>query len=319
MRTLTYAFVLTSLCLNLSCSPSEESETKIEKHSTTTEQETHQSLDDNAPHVTSHDGIQNKDLDDADEAPATDADAHDKHLHKGLNAEKENTLEVVQQVSIVSPLNEAVVRSPVEVLMQVEGMEVQASGELKPRTGHYHLIIDGKPVPKGQIMRSDAHVDLVSGQRSTEVKLSPGEHTLTLQFADGEHRSYGPQMSHTVRVNVVDGPRLSGSVDFRTPQNNAEVKSPFRVEMINESLIVLPAGKSKPDTGHYHIIVDGAPIEAGEEIPRDDKHIHYDGGERAGYLNLEPGVHTLTLQFADAMHLSYGPAQSKTIAVKVVK
>ncbi|MEU2427515.1 DUF4399 domain-containing protein [Streptomyces sp. NPDC007851] len=29
-----------------------------------------------------------------------------------------------------------------------------------------------------------------------------GRHTLTLQFADGAHRSYGPEVSHTITVNA---------------------------------------------------------------------------------------------------------------------
>jgi Domain of unknown function (DUF4399) len=34
------------------------------------------------------------------------------------------------------------------------------------------------------------------------VKLTPGKHVLTLQFADGIHRSYGGQMASTINVTV---------------------------------------------------------------------------------------------------------------------
>ena len=35
-----------------------------------------------------------------------------------------------------------------------------------------------------------------------EVELSPGEHTLTMQFADLAHRSYGEQLAATIKVTV---------------------------------------------------------------------------------------------------------------------
>jgi len=34
------------------------------------------------------------------------------------------------------------------------------------------------------------------------VKLEPGTHTLTLQFADAKHRSFGKKFAKTITVNV---------------------------------------------------------------------------------------------------------------------
>ncbi len=39
-------------------------------------------------------------------------------------------------------------------------------------------------------------------QTETDVKLPPCGHMLTMQFADGAHRSYGPEMSSTIKVYV---------------------------------------------------------------------------------------------------------------------
>lgn len=39
-------------------------------------------------------------------------------------------------------------------------------------------------------------------QTETDVTLPPGQHTLTLQLGDGAHRSYGPELSSTITVNV---------------------------------------------------------------------------------------------------------------------
>ncbi|WP_369016004.1 DUF4399 domain-containing protein [Streptomyces kutzneri] len=39
-------------------------------------------------------------------------------------------------------------------------------------------------------------------QTATTLTLPPGVHRLTLQFADGMNRSYGPDMSQTISVTV---------------------------------------------------------------------------------------------------------------------
>lgn len=95
------------------------------------------------------------------------------------------------------------VSSPVAVAMMVEGMEVKPAGDTTPASGHHHIIVDGQPVPKGEAVPSDEkHIHFGQGQTETEVELPPGEHTLTLQFADFAHRSYGPDLSATVKITV---------------------------------------------------------------------------------------------------------------------
>jgi hypothetical protein len=70
-------------------------------------------------------------------------------------------------------------------------------------------------------------------------------------------------------------------------------------------------------TGHHHVIVDGSFVEKGKPVPADATHIHYGGGQLEADIPLEPGTHTLTMQFADGAHLSYGEAFSTTISVTV--
>jgi hypothetical protein len=44
----------------------------------------------------------------------------------------------------------------------------------------------------GQVIPfDDKDLDFGKGQSEAEITLPPGRHTLTLQFADGGHRSYG--------------------------------------------------------------------------------------------------------------------------------
>ncbi len=70
-------------------------------------------------------------------------------------------------------------------------------------TGHHHLLIDSPGVSKGEVIpANDKSLHFGKGQTETDVTLPPGDHTLTLQFGDGAHRSYGPAMSKTIKVHV---------------------------------------------------------------------------------------------------------------------
>ena len=108
-----------------------------------------------------------------------------------------------RSVSFGTPADGATVASPVHVKMQVQGMEIKPAGEIVEGTGHHHIIVDGGSIPAGQVIPMDAtHIHFGKGQTETDLELTPGEHKLTLQFADGTHTSYGPDMSATITVTV---------------------------------------------------------------------------------------------------------------------
>ena len=110
-----------------------------------------------------------------------------------------------QSVRFASPANDEQVKSPVKVVMQTQGMAVDPAGEVVPNSGHHHLIIDGASIPEGEVVPADdTHIHFGKGQTETEVELAPGKHTLTLQFANGAHQSYGADMSETITIEVVE-------------------------------------------------------------------------------------------------------------------
>lgn len=100
--------------------------------------------------------------------------------------------------------NGETVKSPVKVEMGVDGMKLDTAGSMAAGTGHHHLLIDaGDSIPAGTVVPKDStHLHFGKAQSTAEVKLAPGKHVLTLQFADGLHRSYGSQMAASVTVNV---------------------------------------------------------------------------------------------------------------------
>jgi Domain of unknown function (DUF4399) len=97
------------------------------------------------------------------------------------------------------------VTSPVKVEMGVDGMKVDTAGPVVANSGHFHILIDaaGDSIATGQmIVKDSTHLHYGKAQTSAELKLAPGKHTLSLEFADGLHRSYGSQMAATVSVTV---------------------------------------------------------------------------------------------------------------------
>ncbi|MBC8721757.1 hypothetical protein OKW38_002949 [Paraburkholderia sp. MM5496-R1] len=106
-------------------------------------------------------------------------------------------------VTFVQPADGATVTNPVHVVFGLDGMKIAPAGTLTDGTGHHHLLIDGKPLPKGEVVpATDKSLHFGKGQTETDLTLPPGDHTLTLQFGDGAHRSYGPEMSKTITVHV---------------------------------------------------------------------------------------------------------------------
>jgi Domain of unknown function (DUF4399) len=110
---------------------------------------------------------------------------------------------VAQSVDFIEPKNGAVLSSPFKVVFAVSGMEVSPAGELKPNTGHHHLLINSQAMPQGEVIPfDDTHKHFGKGQTDTEVTLPPGHYKLTMQFANGAHQSYGAEMSKSIEVTV---------------------------------------------------------------------------------------------------------------------
>ena len=111
--------------------------------------------------------------------------------------------EPAQSVSLVEPANGATVSSPFKVRFGVKGMAVEPAGDIKPNSGHHHLVINGDAVPTGQsVPFTERSLHFGKGQTETELTLPPGSYSLTAQFANGAHQSYGKPMSQTIRVTV---------------------------------------------------------------------------------------------------------------------
>jgi len=96
------------------------------------------------------------------------------------------------------------ISSPFKMEMGTEVIKVDTAGPVVAGSGHHHLFIDAEDsLAAGTVVPKDStHIHFGKGQTEYELKLSPGKHKLTLQMADGLHRSYGGRLAATITVNV---------------------------------------------------------------------------------------------------------------------
>jgi hypothetical protein len=93
--------------------------------------------------------------------------------------------------------------SPFLVEFGIEGMAVEPAGAVNEGKGHHHIIINSNFIPNGGTVPADSvNIHYGKGQLSDSLDLNPGLYKLTMQFADGYHRSYGRQMSSSIKVFV---------------------------------------------------------------------------------------------------------------------
>jgi hypothetical protein len=114
-------------------------------------------------------------------------------------------------------------------------------------------------------------------------------------------------------------------VSFLEPTDGAKIEGPIEngkvsvaVKMSAANILVKPAGAVEAGSGHHHILIDAEPVAAGMPVPKDEQHLHFGKGQTDATLALTPGEHVLSLQFADGIHRSYGPALSASIKVTAV-
>ncbi|GAX74301.1 hypothetical protein CEUSTIGMA_g1750.t1 [Chlamydomonas eustigma] len=115
-------------------------------------------------------------------------------------------------------------------------------------------------------------------------------------------------------------PAFADGVKFSNVSDGSKVSSPVHLEFQVEGLAVKPAADGLVSgTGHFHVLIDEPLPEEGEGIPFDASHKHYGKGQNSDDIDLPPGKHTLSLVFANAQHISYGPSFSQKIYIDVSK
>ena len=112
-------------------------------------------------------------------------------------------------------------------------------------------------------------------------------------------------------------PKTSNKVFFKNINDGDTLINPFIIEMGVVGMKIKAAGLLEAGTGHHHLIIDKGFVDYGEISPMDKQNIHYGKGDTVAQVDLAPGSYSLTLQFANGMHMSYGEQFSSTINVYV--
>ena len=96
------------------------------------------------------------------------------------------------------------VDSPVTVQWSAENFTIEPAGEVRAGAGHLHIMVDADCVAAGQIVPADDnHLHYGKAQTEATLELTPGEHTLCLQAADGVHTALaGEGTTQVVTITV---------------------------------------------------------------------------------------------------------------------
>ncbi len=131
----------------------------------------------------------------------------------------------------------------------------------------------------------------------------------------------GHPASHATPVGAIAREKApaGAKVFFVEPKDGATVGREVKVKFGVEGIAIKPAGDGTPESGHHHLLIDVKelpPLDA--PIPNDANHKHYGKGQTEDTITLEPGTHTLQLDFGDLKHVQFDPPiVSKKITIHV--
>ena len=100
-------------------------------------------------------------------------------------------------------------------------------------------------------------------------------------------------------------------------QDGDNVKSPLLIRFgLTEQMGIAPALADRPDTGHFHLIIDSKP--PNPDRPISNKHLHLHKGQTEAIVELKQGKHTLQIVMGDYSHIPHDPpVMSEQITVNV--
>jgi hypothetical protein len=104
-----------------------------------------------------------------------------------------------------------------------------------------------------------------------------------------------------------------------SPKNGETVGQDVLVKFGVKGIGLAPATDATANTGHHHLLIDQKDLPAlNAPIPNDATHKHYGKAQTEDAIHLEPGDHTLQLDFGDAAHMQFDPPiVSKKITIHV--
>ena len=157
----------------------------------------------------------------AEEAATAEAQAQAEAEAQSEDAQEEAPSE---SVFFLQPTTNAIVPPTFTVKMGAVGVEVEPSGDIVPGSGHMHILVDTDFIAAGEVIPTDEqHLHYGDASLEAELTLTPGEHTLHLQFADGAHIALeGDQYRDQIDVVVSAESQASGGETSSSQQLSQE-------------------------------------------------------------------------------------------------
>ena len=164
-------------------------------------------------------------------------------------------------------------------------------------------------------------VALVSCNSGTGSESSTSDSTTAIQKDTSTMQTDTSHMAmSSTSMDALPAIPAGAKVFFKNLKNGEAVTSPVKVEMDATGISIDSAGTVKPNSGHFHLLIDaGDSTAAGVVVPKDSTHLHYGNAQKEATIKLSPGKHTLALQLADGIHRSYGSKLSESITLNVKK
>jgi len=126
---------------------------------------------------------------------------------------------------------------------------------------------------------------------------------LAIGAATAEHHE---KTKAAVATPKVESPK-DAKVYIISPKDGETVKGKFLVRFGLKGMGIAPAGIVFPNTGHHHLIINGAKFDMNLPLPMSDTLKHYGGGQTEASIELAPGKHTLQLVLGDHLHRPHQP------------
>jgi hypothetical protein len=135
------------------------------------------------------------------------------------------------------------------------------AGKTADRAGHHHLLVN-QPLPldfKQPLPFTEKYIHFGKGQMEHVVDLPPGSYTFNLLLADQGHIPYfvyGKPVRLTIKSRrKVAAAELLGAPGVRilSPEPDASVRGPVRVQFHASGHNVAHAGAAVPGTGHFRL------------------------------------------------------------------
>jgi hypothetical protein len=108
-----------------------------------------------------------------------------------------------RKVSIIEPVNGAVLSNPVKVCMLAEGLVLEpADLGVREGHGHHHIVFSSLPLDLSKPLKRKEAIHLDEAQSCVKLKLESGSHVIIALFSYADHVPYNPPIMDKILIRI---------------------------------------------------------------------------------------------------------------------